>query len=659
MSNENSFQKKFLKDDTVSTTPVYEIYASAARRLWDQYYSTYDLRPRSIAKVSDGTNRSVNFYKDNKHILEIAIGKTTTLYVLDDYLRSKIRIDYNQDPSGRYRHTFNTFEECFDVINSVLENDVKDKTIERISITRSKLFVASDMNNDMLAQVKVLRDEYSQIEISNIDQTGVKQWRAAYFYDKNVQRRNNQLIEVWYEKRNDRVVFVIAKSLMTSDEIIESDKNKRATVNRGRLYRYNLSHEDLLSFIREKLDLYCKGDSNSISKLSNIEEISGGLYNIQLSKAGLDIKDNWKGDPRDRFIKLFAPLTDGSEYYFKRNTTDSSGKLLELYRNGESKRVMLFKGKQDMTIGVAFNGDFYNYIKQTVDLPENQKSYRTQPHMDLSLTKLWNVVCAATSKRQYIVNADELPVKVESERATVIKPVKEQESPLVKYSFVKMIDTEKRVAVVKSSKDGKNYVRKEYDQYNLNIFERLKKADIKGIPHIYECIKDNGVLVTIEEFISGRNIDEVIEQEGVFDEEEMLHIALKLCDILEELHKLDPPMIHRDIKPSNIMLKKTGEVVLIDFNASREFKEGYSQDTVLLGTKNFASPEQLMGFGDSDARTDIFGFGATMSYIMTKMPINQMVAPGRYSQVFTKCTRMDKKDRYQSVSELREALLNT
>ncbi len=130
-----------------------------------------------------------------------------------------------------------------------------------------------------------------------------------------------------------------------------------------------------------------------------MKEIS---YDLQLKEAELDVQDNWKEDPRDRFIRLFKPLTDDSEYYFKHNTTDSSGKLLELYKNGEDRRVLLFKGKQDMTIGAAFNGEFYQFIKQTVDLPDNRLPNKSQPHVNMSLKMLWDVICAATGKTQYM-----------------------------------------------------------------------------------------------------------------------------------------------------------------------------------------------------------------------------------------------------------------
>ena len=507
----DKFEKLFLKDPAVPSSPVYEIYADAAKKLWDMYSSTYDLRPRSPKKVSSGQNRAVEFYKGDNHIIEVSIGKTTTIYIYDSSIKEKLKLKYNQAPDGRLRYTFDSFTECFDQMKKALK------------------------------------------------------------------------------------------------------------------------------------------PSNN----------SNNLFESQILKYGLNIPNNWKGDPRNTFISFFKPLTDDTEYFWEINTRDSSGKLLELHKEGVEKRLMHFKAKQNMTIGIAFSDNFYAFIKQSLDIPENQKAYRAQPHMDLSLATLWNVICVATGKKQYIVQSDTVTLKDNDKvRAVIKKPIKVKNIQSSKYRVVKTIDYEKCIFVVTNTEDGKNYVRKEYKQYNRAIFEKLKDANIPGIPRIIECIEENRTLITIEEFIEGRNLDEVIEQEGFFDDDKMLHIAIAMCDILEKLHKMNPPMIHRDIKPSNIMLKPDGEVVLIDFNASREHREGYTQDTVLLGTKNFASPEQLMGFGDSDARTDIFGLGATLSYIMTGIPINRLVVPGKYSKIFAKCIEMDKKNRYQNVNELRKALLN-
>lgn len=46
------------------------------------------------------------------------------------------------------------------------------------------------------------------------------------------------------------------------------------------------------------------------------------------------------------------------------------------------------------------------------------------------------------------------------------------------------------------------------------------------------------------------------EQAGVIKQEEAVRIARDLCQILQELHSLENPLIHKDIKPSNVMIMK-------------------------------------------------------------------------------------------------------
>ena len=53
-------------------------------------------------------------------------------------------------------------------------------------------------------------------------------------------------------------------------------------------------------------------------------------FKSQLEKTELNIPDNWKGDPRNKFQDLLKPLLDGSEYYLAINSTDKGSKLLDL-----------------------------------------------------------------------------------------------------------------------------------------------------------------------------------------------------------------------------------------------------------------------------------------------------------------------------------------
>ena len=86
--------------------------------------------------------------------------------------------------------------------------------------------------------------------------------------------------------------------------------------------------------------------------------------------------------------------------------------------------------------------------------------------------------------------------------------------------------------------------------------------------------------------------------------------------MLGYLHSQKPPCIYRDVKPANMILRPDNTVALIDFGIARTYKPGQREDTVILGTRGYAAPEQFGG-SQTDARTDIFGLGMTMFRLVT------------------------------------------
>ncbi len=196
----------------------------------------------------------------------------------------------------------------------------------------------------------------------------------------------------------------------------------------------------------------------------------------------------------------------------------------------------------------------------------------------------------------------------------------------------------------------------------ISIYERLKAADISGIPHIYDVLTCDGFGLVIEECISGRDLGRLIEEDGGYlrNITNIDHIVSSLVDILEELGDMNPPIIHRDIKPANIMLDDDKNVYLIDFNISREHDGSKIHDTVAMGTRGFAAPEQY-GFSESDIRTDFYGLGATVRYILDNVKAYQTFLPDvereKVLRTFAdKCTMLDKKDRFENAFEIKKYL---
>lgn len=128
-----------------------------------------------------------------------------------------------------------------------------------------------------------------------------------------------------------------------------------------------------------------------------------------------------------------------------------------------------------------------------------------------------------------------------------------------------------------------------------------------------------------------------------------------LCDILNCLHSCKPPVIHRDIKPSNIIVNSDMKVTLIDFNASKKFDSHKNYDTYLMGTAEYAAPEQF-GFSQSDERTDIYALGILLNILITGCFPRDVLCSGAVSKVVTKCTQMEPSQRYSSVIRLKAAL---
>ena len=192
----------------------------------------------------------------------------------------------------------------------------------------------------------------------------------------------------------------------------------------------------------------------------------------------------------------------------------------------------------------------------------------------------------------------------------------EQLNPPAVSSFhtIAMINEFHGVYLVQDPDTGKIYVKKVLDVYNPEVYEFLLQHPVAGTPGIIACSEEAGRMVLIEEYISGSSLQEKIEGNAL-SEADILRYMLDLCDILEKLHTGEQVIIHRDIKPSNIIITTYNRAVLLDFNAAKFYSPESAEDTVLLGTKGYAAPEQY-GFGSSSPQTDIYALGMTLQKML-------------------------------------------
>lgn len=113
-------------------------------------------------------------------------------------------------------------------------------------------------------------------------------------------------------------------------------------------------------------------------------------------------------------------------------------------------------------------------------------------------------------------------------------------------------------------------------------------------------------------------------------------------------------IVHRDVKAENVILRGD-QTVLIDFDASRVFKDEISRDTQVLGTTGYAAPEQY-GIAQTDQRADIYALGVLLNILLTGRHPSKELAGGRLGRVVQKCTMVNPKKRFKNVLFLMEAL---
>jgi len=220
------------------------------------------------------------------------------------------------------------------------------------------------------------------------------------------------------------------------------------------------------------------------------------------------------------------------------------------------------------------------------------------------------------------------------------------------YKTIATLNEEHKIFLVQHQDTQEIFVKKILSIYNTDIYNALSEHPVCGTPQIIDYFEEENHLTLIEAYISGQSLERVLQTNHP-DIMTILHYIIELCEILCRLHNMQPPVIHRDIKPSNIIITEYDHVVLLDFNAAKHYSDSSSCDTVLLGTKGYAAPEQY-GFGSSSPKTDIYAVGILLKELTS--PLSDV--PQDIETIIEKCIELNPADRYDSVAELKIALEN-
>src|SRR5438067_2483277 len=233
------------------------------------------------------------------------------------------------------------------------------------------------------------------------------------------------------------------------------------------------------------------------------------------------------------------------------------------------------------------------------------------------------------------------------------------------------------------------------DSNRLKRFQQEARAVVAlnhpNILTVYEIGEDHSTHYIASELIEGETLRQRFAR-GRMELSEAVDVAIQVASALAAAHEAG--IVHRDVNPGNIMLRRDGYVKVLDFGiaklAEQEAPATMPKDEALLlietnlgsilGTIPYMSPEQACGT-PVDKETDIWSLGVTLYEMVTghqpfvgEAPREVMTSirekqpppltsyskqtPAELRQIISKALRKDRTERYQSVSEMFQALKN-
>ncbi len=185
------------------------------------------------------------------------------------------------------------------------------------------------------------------------------------------------------------------------------------------------------------------------------------------------------------------------------------------------------------------------------------------------------------------------------------------------------------------------------------------------------------------EYIPGMSLFDMVKSEGYgpLRVTDAARLFVKVVDGLEAAHKAG--LVHRDIKPSNIMITPDGNAKILDLGLARALGEerGITRANTVLGTLDYASPEQLSDASKADVRSDLYNtVGCSLYFTVTGRPpfeggdmINKIFrqrlddpeplekivrgVPAAFAALVRKLMAKKPEERYQTCAELRANLV--
>lgn len=191
----------------------------------------------------------------------------------------------------------------------------------------------------------------------------------------------------------------------------------------------------------------------------------------------------------------------------------------------------------------------------------------------------------------------------------------------------------------------------------------LSTLDSDQIVKLLDCFATGQRAYLVLEHIDGASLRLLVQEGGTLPEQEVVPLAIGMCDVLNYLHSLSPPIIHRDFTPENLLLRKNGQLALIDFNVAEQLES--RQTKTMVGKHCYVPPEQFRG--KADEQSDIYAAGCTIFWLLTGQdpePINtshpaihDSNITANMDAIVARATAPDTNTRYRSAAQMKDDLL--
>ena len=143
------------------------------------------------------------------------------------------------------------------------------------------------------------------------------------------------------------------------------------------------------------------------------------------------------------------------------------------------------------------------------------------------------------------------------------------------------------------------------------------KLKHSGIVQVYDASEEHGHFFFVMEYVDGYSVGQWLSRSKTLAWKDALVVAEAVALAMDYAWRT-ARMTHCDIKPENIMVDKDGAIKVADLGLSRTVdSRDVIDESEVMGTPSYMSPEQVRGDVPLDCRADIYSLGATLYQMLT------------------------------------------